>query len=87
MEKAHAKEFSEFLLIHNKYISNPKEHQKEFNEKGQVIINIIRTWEKKLCARSESGQYSKFSPNLSDKFWTEVKSHFPRIDFVGCKIQ
>jgi hypothetical protein len=87
MTKEYAREFSDFMLIHDKYAFNPEKFQLEFNEKGQIIVDIIRIWEKKLCSKSESGKFSKYSSSLSDKFWVEVRKNFPKIVFVGCKVR
>jgi len=77
--------FIKFKITHDQYSLNPKNFEKEFNQEGQKILEIIREYENKLCGYSESGQYSKFSANLSEKFWGEVRKNYPRIDFVGIK--
>jgi len=81
----HAK-FSNFFKIHDNYVANPVLAQDEFNSEGRQIVEIIRDYERKLCGHSEKGQYSKFSSNLADKFWSEVRKDFPKIDFVGVKV-
>lgn len=75
--------FDNFADIHREYMLNPGEWQKLLNEYGKEVVEIIRDYERKLCATSERGQYGKFSQNLSDKFWGEVRKSFPKIDFVG----
>lgn len=77
--------FDEFKQIHDKYMENPLEYKAEFNEKGARVVEVIRVYERNLCAQSNSGQYGKFSPNLAEKFWEAVRGYFPRIDFVGVK--
>lgn len=77
--------FAEFEEIHDKYLLNPQAHQIKYNEIGAKVMDIIRSWEKKLCHGSEGGQYSKFSAKLADKFWTLVRKDFSKIDFVGIK--
>ena len=77
--------FIRFKLIHDQYLTNPKENEAQFNELGSKILEKIRFYENRLCGHSEQGQYSKFSANLADKFWTEVRKNYPRIDFVGIK--
>ena len=83
MMETHKALFDEFRLIHSKYMSDPDTHQIEFNKKGQPIMEIIRDYEKRLCAHSEGSGYGKFSSSLADKFWKEVRLIFPKIDFIG----
>jgi hypothetical protein len=53
-----------------------------FNEEGNKVLRVIRRYEDELCSRSESGVFSKYSENLSEKFWEEVRGYFPQIDSV-----
>lgn len=78
-------QFKRFKDIHDKYVNDPVKWQNEFNAEGKIIMDIIREWEKKLCSHSERGQYGIFSSGLADKFMTEVRKHFPKIDFIGVK--
>ncbi len=80
------KAFSAFFDIHDKYSACPAVYQDEFTRIGREIQDIIRDYERKLCGHSEKGMYSKFSQNLSEKFWGLVRKDFPKIDFVGVKI-
>lgn len=75
--------FDSFRLLHERYVSDPKTFQSEFNEQGEKVLRVVRRYENILCGKSESGRYGKFSTSLSDKFWTEVRTHFPKIDLVG----
>lgn len=83
MWDSHNLEFESFQKIHDAYVVDSSKWQMEFNTKGRKIVDIIRNWERLLCQKSEAGKYGKFSSNLSDKFWSEVRVHFPKIDFVG----
>lgn len=78
--------FGAFREIHDKYMLDPKKWQNEFNEKGREILPILQKWENSLCSKSESGKYGKFSSNLADKFRSEVKEHFPKIDHIGMQL-
>ncbi|MBI2032865.1 MAG: hypothetical protein HYT10_00125 [Candidatus Levybacteria bacterium] len=80
---SHKTLFEEFKILHDNYAENKPAWKKEFDEKGQEVLQIIRRYERILCSHSESGKYGKFSTNLSDKFWAEVRSYLPKIDFVG----
>ena len=75
--------FDKFFKIHDLYVLDPKANQTEFNAVGRQVQDIIRDYERKLCKTTESCQYSKFSTNLSEKFWGEVRAKYPKIDFVG----
>lgn len=75
--------FDEFKTIHDNYAEDPKRWQKEFNEKGQDVLHLIRKYENMLCGKSESGRYGKFSSKLSEKFWESIRAYFPKIDFIG----
>jgi hypothetical protein len=75
--------FSKFKSVHDRYTTDPVGAQKEFNTVGGEVLDVIRIYERKLCGRTESGQYGKFSANLSQKFWDEIKKVFPKINFVG----
>ena len=78
--------FHSFQKLHDDYSHDPKKWQNTFNSEGQKVLHIIQKWENTLCAKSESGKYAKFSSNLADKFWTEVRLVFPKIDYVGMKL-
>ena len=74
--------FLEFKTIHDHYSEDSKIWKDEFNQKGQRILRIIRNYEDSLCAKSENSGYSKFSQNLSEKFWEEVRMYLPLIDKI-----
>lgn len=75
--------FAEFEEIHNKYTLDQKTWQREFNQKGEEVLGVIRQYENRLCRQTEGGGYGKFASNLADKFHEEVKAHFPKIDDIG----
>lgn len=79
----HKAQFDAFKELHDKYAADPKKYQEQFNEEGEDILIIIQRWDNNLCAKSEGGKYGKFSNNLSEKFWGEVRAMFPKIDYVG----
>lgn len=83
MLEIHHDLFTSFKEVHDKFAKNPKTYQKQFNEEGQDVLRIIQKWENILCSKSESGKYGKFSTGLSDKFWNEIRQHFPLIGKVG----
>lgn len=75
--------FDNFTAVHEAYIVNPDANKVRFNETGREVLDVIRDYERILCGKTESGQYGKFSSNLSQKFWDEVRKVYRKIDFVG----
>lgn len=75
--------FAQFKKLHDYYAANPSRYQLAYNIEGAKVVDVIREYERRLCGHSEKGQYSKFSANLADKFWEQIRKQFPRIDFVG----
>ena len=85
MIEANKELFDKFREIHEKYAQDESANQEEFNRQGEKILEVIRKYELLLTSKSEGGQYGKFSSGLADKFMEQVRSVFPRIDFVGVK--
>ena len=85
MLQQHKQEFEAFEKLHAQYAKR-KIDQKEYNEKGESILRIVKEWETKLCSHMESGQYNAYSARLAEKFWEEVRKKFPLIEFVGVEI-
>jgi len=86
MLEVHKDLFLAFKKIHDEYEKDPKKWQKEFNEKGLELIPVMQRWENSLCSKSEAGKFGKFSSTLADKFRSEIKVHFPKIDHIGMDI-
>ncbi len=74
--------FTDFKSLHDRLAAGDESVLEEFNEKGQKILRIIRRYDNELCAKSENSGYAKFSSNLSDKFWEEVRVYLPLIDQI-----
>lgn len=85
MMQEHRDLFLDFKEVHDKFIENEDAHKEEFNVKGTKVVEVIREYERRLTSQQDKGQYSKFSTGLSDKFWDQIRSFLPRIDFVGVK--
>lgn len=79
--------FENFKDIHDHYTLEPQKYQKVFNEYGKEILEITQDWENRLCAKSESGGYGRYSTALADKFREEVKRYLPKINFIGLDIE
>lgn len=78
--------FDRFFKIHERYLQDPKSVQQEFNSVGREIQDVIHDYERRLCGKTEGGQFSKFSQNLSEKFWEVIRKDFPKIDYIGVTI-
>ncbi len=77
--------FDSFRLLHGEYAlaKDTEPLQAKFNQEGEKVLKVVRTWEDKLCHQSEKGGYGVYSGNLAEKFQAEVKKEFPMIDHVG----
>jgi hypothetical protein len=78
--------FEQFKPIHDKYSQDPQQYQEELNQKGQPVVDVIRDWERRLCAAMGRTRYSRYSEQLSEKFWNLVRKEFDQIDMVGLTI-
>lgn len=79
--------FEEFIDIHNKYSEDPTRWQDKFNEVGSPVLDVIRKYENRLCAKSGNTGYGKYTMALADKFQAIVKQYFPKIGKVGLIVQ
>lgn len=77
--------FDNFKQVHDAYIIAPEVNKARFNALGSEVLDVIRDWERRLCGKSESGQFGKFSSGLAQKFWDEIRKVYPKIDFVGIR--
>lgn len=75
--------FEKFVVVHNNYSTDPKKYQSEFNEIGDEVLDVIRKYENRLCAKSGNTGYGKYTTTLADKFQAIVKQYFPKIGQVG----
>ena len=75
--------FDSFDDIYEKYDGNPKKWENDFKKLGGEVLIELKKTEDKLCQQSEKSSYAKFSQQLADKFWEEVRKHYPKIDEVG----
>ncbi len=74
--------FDQFKTVHNQYSLDEETHQEEFNLVGEGVMKIIKEYETKLCHGSEN-KFNQFTPQLTEKFMSEVRRLFPLIDHVG----
>lgn len=78
--------FDEFTKLHEKYDSDEEKWQKEFNEKGSIVMDIVQEYENRLCANTERGMYSVYSAKLAEKFRDEIRKIYPLIDHIGITV-
>lgn len=79
--------FDSFSWVHENYLNDPEKWQRTFNIEGERILEIIRKYEDILCKKSEGSGYGKFTTKLSEKFWEEIRSHFPKINHIGIQVE
>lgn len=79
--------FETFQKLHSEYTLNPDTLQEKFNKEGGKVLEVVREYERRLCANQERGMYNKFSAQLAEKFQNEVRKHFPMIDHVGLVVE
>lgn len=79
-----AEKFEAFTVVHDQYQAGTLD-QANYNLKGRLVVDIVRDWDRRLCAAMGRGAFSKYSEQLSDKFWAQVRKDFPLIDKVGLK--
>ena len=85
MLEEHKELFDNFTQVHEAFTLNEEMNKARFNQIGSEVLDVIREYERILCGKTESGQYGKFSSNLSQKFWDEIRRVYRKIDFVGIK--
>lgn len=76
--------FTDFKMVHDQYVAQQIDQQ-EYNKSGLRVVDIIRDWDRRLCSAMGKGAFSKYSEQLSDKFWSEVRKEYSHIDKVGLK--
>ncbi len=77
--------FDNFTHVHEAFVVNPDKNKLRFNQIGSEVLDVVCEYERMLCGKTESGQYGKFSGNLSQKFRDEIRKVYRKIDFVGIK--
>ncbi|MEK7166290.1 MAG: hypothetical protein AAB874_05785 [Patescibacteria group bacterium] len=87
MLDANTEIFKRFREIHDKYAKDSSAYQEEFNQIGEEVMTIIRKYERILMSRMGSGQYNKYSNQVSEVYWREIRALFPKIDFIGVEIK
>lgn len=84
MREQHASLFASFAPIHDAFAKN-KTNEEAFHSVGRDVTDVIRDWERRLCAGMERGMHGQYSNKVAEKFWGEVKKEFPLIELVGVR--
>lgn len=87
MVDSHPDLFQKFQTINDEFARQPEKVEKEFHEVGQKVLDVVREFDRRLCSAMGRGVYSQYSQQLSEKFWTLVRSHFSHIDMVGVHVK
>lgn len=85
MVKNNTQLLADFKKLHDLYATNPEQYQTKFHQEGRDALDVMRSYERKLCAGMERGNNSAYSDKLAEKFWSEIKKDYPLIDQVGVK--
>ncbi len=85
MREQNAAAFDAFSKIHAAYLLDRKTHSHAFHRDGQPIVDLIRDWERRLCAGMERGNNGQYSNKVAEKFWQEAKAEFSHIERVGVR--
>jgi len=83
MVSKYEKEFDAFQELHDRYETDPRKWQKDFNAEGVKIMEIVHEYENRLCGHMENTQNATYSANLAEKFRGEIKRYLPKLDMIG----
>ena len=75
--------FDEFKKIHDNFAKQPEKYREEFNRVGRDFVQLVRSYERRLCAGMERTQNAFYSTGVSETYWKLVREDFPLIDQVG----
>ena len=79
--------FADFKKIHDAFQANPEENAERFHREGRDVLDVIRSFERKLCSGMERTNNSVYSDKVAEKFWDEVRKELPLIDQVGVTVR
>lgn len=79
--------FDNFAKIHQQFEQDQSQHAAAFHQLGQQVLDVVRDYDRRLCAAMGRGIYSVYADKLSQKFWDLVRKDFSKIDLIGVKIK
>lgn len=77
--------FAKFDAIHTGYLTNRKAFSAQFHSLGHEVVEIMREYERRLCAGMERSSNGVYSSKVAEKFWSEIKKRYSHIELVGVK--
>ena len=87
MQEQNKEVFADFFRVHQLFELEGKKHEAEFHKVGQIAVDIVRDWDRRLCSAMGRGAFSNYSQKLSEKFWDEARKIYPLLDKVGVKVR
>lgn len=81
--------FVAFKPIHDAFAADRAnaEAAEAFHTQGQKVVDVIRDWDRRLCAGMGRGTFSQYTQKLSETFWDRVRKDYPLIDLVGVRVK
>jgi len=83
----HRQLFDQFAVLNEQFTQDQAAVADEFHHLGQQVLEVVRDFDRRLCAAMGKGIYSTYSQKLSEQFWSLVRQDFSQIDMVGVKIK
>lgn len=85
MMDKHAEVFSAFKVVHDRFALDPETWAEKFHTQGREVLDIIRDYERRLCAGMERGKNATYSFALAEKFKAEIKKYLPKFELIGVR--
>lgn len=87
MYSKNQKIMDDFKILHDNYAQDKAMYGAQFHRQGRDVLDILRSYERKLCAGMERGKNSAYSDQLAAKFWERIRQDYPLIDEVGVVVR
>ncbi|MDR0463060.1 MAG: hypothetical protein LBG64_02475 [Pseudomonadales bacterium] len=79
--------FADFKVIHDNFQADAKKYGDAFHKEGRDVLDVIRSYERKLCSGMERTANGMYSNKVSEKFWDMVRKDLPLIDQIGVTVR
>lgn len=76
-----------FKILHDNYNRDKKMYGAQFHRQGRDVLDVMRSYERKLCSGMERTKNSAYSDQLASKFWARIRQDYPLIDEVGLVVR
>lgn len=87
MLRNNEKILADFKVLHDNYSEDKQMYSARFHKEGRDILDIMRSYERKLCSGMERSKNSAYSDQLANKFWDRIRKDYPLIDEVGLVVR